>query len=212
MEGRGIEIRLAVMEDVESLARLARQVFGETYGAAVPEERLGPYLAHTFATEAFVAMLREATATLFVATIDGTIGGYGKLVAAPPPGDGTLISTVELSSLYVERRCQGLGLGKALMSHALTWAAQQAYNTMWLCVWQENRRAHRFYQRLGFAICGEIEISVDGVIFHDWVMHRSTSETHTALPSPIPMSAEYSSSTTPPPLRPAPPGTVHSAS
>ncbi len=212
MEGRGTEIRLAVIEDVDRLARLAQQVFSETYGMAIPAGLLNAYLTRVFAPEAFAAIVLEGTAALFVATVDGAIGGYGKLVATPVPDERMPSPAVELSTLYIDRRYQGLGLGTALMHHALAWAAHQLYGTMWLCVWQENQQALAFYQRFGFVIGGETEILVDGVVFHDWIMHRSTSETHTALPSPAAALARYSWSTTPPPPPPAQPGTVHSAS
>ncbi len=212
MEEQAIEIRLALMEDVDRLARLAQQIFRETYGVAIPEGVLGPYLTRSFSPERFAAMVREGTAVLFVATVDGAIGGYGKLVAAPIPGDELAVAAVELSTLYIDRGYQGMGLGTALMRHALAWAAHQAYATMWLCVWQENRQALAFYQQLGFVIGGEIDIVVDGVVFHDLVMHRATSENHTILPSPAPASAQYFLSTTPPPPPPDQQLAFHSAS
>jgi GNAT superfamily N-acetyltransferase len=205
-----MQIRPAVMADVAALAQLAGPVFRETYGAAIPAAILAPYLARTFTPAAFAAMLGAATTTLFVVMVDGVIGGYAKLLAAPIPGDAA--PAVEMSTLYLDRRYQKLGLGKALMHHALRWAAAQGYSTMWLCVWQANRPALTFYQRLGFVISGETVIWVDGVRFDDWIMQRSTTASHTTPPSPAPASAPYSASTTPPLPPPTRPAAVHSAS
>ena len=188
MERKEIQVRPAVIADID---RLATVVFRETYGAAIAERVLGPYLARSFAPETFARLLCETRTMLFVATADGVIGGYGKLVAAPMPKETMPSSAVELSTLYIDRRYQGRGLGTALMNHALAWAAHQAYERMWLCVWQKNQQALAFYQRFGFVIVGEIEIVVDDVVFHDWVMHRSTTGSHTTVPSPAPASAEY---------------------
>lgn len=167
-------VRQARMDDTLALSVLAMSVFRETYGAAIPDAMLTPYLARTFAPEAFCAMVADPAVTILVATVDGVIGGYGMLVREHALVTARNGPVVELRTLYIDRTYRGNGLGKALMHAAMTWAAQAAYVTMALCVWRENRSAYAFYQQLGFAITTTAEIVVDGIIFHDWVMTRAT--------------------------------------
>ncbi|HRW03609.1 MAG TPA: GNAT family N-acetyltransferase [Caldilineaceae bacterium] len=172
------------MADASTLATLATSVFRETYGAAIPDEILTPYLARTFSPAAFRTMATDPTVTLLVATVGEQIGGYGKLVGAPQPTGKQEGHAVALSTLYIARAQRGHGLGRALMTEALSWAAQQGYLIMWLCVWQENPGAKAFYEGLNFVVVGTTEIAVDGIIFQDWVMSRSTTATDRGRPSP----------------------------
>lgn len=168
-----VQIRHAVLADVEALSRLATTVFRDTYGAVIPEEVLATYLARVFAPSTFSTMLTEAVTILLVASDrEGAIGGYCKLVKPSPPH-----SAVELVSLYVDPRKQGRGFGKRLMQQALTWAATHRYTTMQLAVWQENQRALRFYRQFGFTIVGKTEVVVGGIFFSDWIMQCSCSGT-----------------------------------
>lgn len=188
-------IRQALLADAPALAALATNVFRESYGSAIPDDILTTYLARTFTAATFETMICAPNSTLLVAVVNKMIGGYCKLTGAQLPpnmeftapdyprysGSHSGHSIVELGTLYIDRTARGNGMGQALMRAALDWAMAQGYTTMWLCVWQENKKAQTFYERLGFIPIGTTEIIVDGVVFHDWVMARATSLSPTAI-------------------------------
>lgn len=182
---RGEPVRSAVADDATALSALATRVFRETYGVALPEAILAPYLARTFSPAAFQLMIADPEEMVWVAIVDGQLSGYAKLVIAPLPSDRHRSAAVELHTLYIDRQHRGSGLGKALLGQALAWAHSQEYAIMWLCVWQKNDEARTFYARLGFVIVGTTAVPVDGVVFHDWVMARPTTATDTVSPSPV---------------------------
>jgi diamine N-acetyltransferase len=162
-------IRLAAPGDAADLAALARRVFVATYGAAIPAPTLRSYF-HEYMTPArFRAQI--AAGPLFVAVADACLAGYARIHAASPPpcvGDS---AAVELAQLYVDTAYQGRGLGVQLLAAADVVAAAP----IWLCAWERNERALRFYTRHGFTAVGRIAVHVREVVFDDLVLVRRLS-------------------------------------
>lgn len=72
-------------------------------------------------------------------------------VAMSPLGDGT----VEMKRVYLHRDYRGRGFGRALLEHALRWAAGAGHRAV--VAWSDVRlvHAHPVYDRLGFERIGE---------------------------------------------------------
>lgn len=170
-----LSIRPATATDASALADLGALVFRHTYGGAIPSAILDPYLARTFASTAIRRALADDATNYLVATIADQAVGYSKCAAPAPPPCVTPTQTIELVNLYVHPAHQGRGIGRALLHRAVQEAHTSGFTTMSLCVWQENRTALNFYQRLGFVAIGQTEILVDGVVFADWVMQKALS-------------------------------------
>ncbi len=159
-------IRPATPGDSAALAALGARVFAATYGMAIPRPMLRAYLDEYFSPQAF-ALLATGPMPLFVATVDAHLAGYARL-ATPDPPAGVEPGAVELGQLYVDQEYQGRGVGVALLAAAC--AATPA--PLWLCAWERNERALRFYERHGFATVGRMDVRVYSVVFHDLVLVR----------------------------------------
>jgi len=61
---------------------------------------------------------------------------------------GEACGTVPL--LAVSPSAQGMGVGQLLMNSAEVWARNQGYRLLHLEVFANNKKAHGFYQKLGF--------------------------------------------------------------
>jgi ribosomal protein S18 acetylase RimI-like enzyme len=64
---------------------------------------------------------------------------------------------VELQRIYVGLDHHGSGLGKMLMDSAIAIAKKERFEWIWLGVYEENKRAKRFYEKLGFEMVGTHE-------------------------------------------------------
>lgn len=167
-----LQIRPAIVNDADALATLATVVFRQTYGTALPSAIMEPYLARTFASSVIREAVSTGATTYLVATLDQQVVGYSKCAVTMPPPCVTEPKAIELVNLYVHPAHHGRGVGRALLHQTLQVITRQKFTTMWLCAWQENQTALRFYQRAGFTTVGQTEIVVDGVIFVDWVMQK----------------------------------------
>jgi GNAT superfamily N-acetyltransferase len=69
--------------------------------------------------------------------------------------------TAELHRLYLDVHLRGRGTGRALVEATLAWCRDRAIAR--LVLWSDTRfdRAHRLYERMGFALTGERTLTGD---------------------------------------------------
>jgi len=80
----------------------------------------------------------------------GTLVGVGAGTTEEPPG-------AELVSMWVDPAWRGQGIGDALVRSVERWAIEQGFSRLRLWVAVGNRRAERFYSRLGFTRTGRLQ-------------------------------------------------------
>jgi putative acetyltransferase len=86
----------------------------------------------------------------WVAEMDDEVVG----TVAIRPKDGT---TCELKRLYLRPTKRGAGLGQALYAHAEAFAHAAGYERIWLDSSRRFTKAHRLYERNGFALIEQID-------------------------------------------------------
>jgi ribosomal protein S18 acetylase RimI-like enzyme len=64
----------------------------------------------------------------------------------------------------------GSGAGKMLMDHAIRFAREQGFTCMFLGVWQENKRALRFYEKAGFEIFSTRSFKLGSTLCDDFLL------------------------------------------
>ena len=89
--------------------------------------------------------------TRFAAEVDGQVVG---LVGAGP---GEFNGTAALTSLWVDPRFRGLGVGSALIDAMESWALGQGLSQVLLWVTETNQVAERLYERRGFTRTGAVQ-------------------------------------------------------
>lgn len=154
------------------LAELGAQTFYDTFAVDNTPEDMAAYLSSSFSAAIQGAELADADTKFLIADLDGRAVGYAKLQpnAAPPCVTGA--SPMELCRLYVSRTVIGRGVGAALMQACLDEAEAEGCKTMWLGVWEHNKRAQKFYERWGFQTAGEQTFQLGSDAQKDWVMYR----------------------------------------
>lgn len=101
-----------------------------------------------------LAGLRHPSVTFWSAWIDGELAGMAALKAlddadaAHPRG--------EITSMRVDERFLGRGVGRALLEHLIDAARGRGYASLWLETGTPAAfaAAQRLYARAGFAVCG----------------------------------------------------------
>ena len=90
--------------------------------------------------------------------------------AAPP----CVVSTnpLEVKRFYVHEKWHGRGLAGSLLAACVVCAATASHDTLWLSVFEENPRAQRFYEKMGFVPVGNHPFVVGGVPDNDIVLAR----------------------------------------
>jgi ribosomal protein S18 acetylase RimI-like enzyme len=144
-ERLGPRIRPATEDDLDGVVQLVWEVAAEGHwiGAEVPfdrsdrKRRYADVLAADSST-VFVADARSIGGASVVGEISVSVASYG----------------VADISMMLANGWRGLGLGRALLDAAISFAEAAKAHKMWLEVWPHNAPAISLYQKTGFEVEG----------------------------------------------------------
>jgi ribosomal protein S18 acetylase RimI-like enzyme len=168
-----LKIRRAQLDDVSLLAELGVQTFSETFSEDNTPENMAAFLASSFNVETLTAELLDSFSVFLVAEIDGKPAGYAKIRSGEPPSKTEGDKAIELVRLYVLHKWLGQGVGQALMQRCLDEARELGFQTIWLGVWERNKRAQAFYRKWNFVEVGEHTFQLGSDPQRDILMKRT---------------------------------------
>lgn len=165
-------LRRAGRADAPALALVAGATFLEAFAGILVGADIVAHVARNSSSAAFEHYLDGgATATLAEAEHGGAPLGYTLLTTPDlpvPPRD----SDIELKRIYALAPTHGLGLGPTLMARAVEDALAAGAHRLLLGVYGGNTRAHRFYEKQGFARIGTRRFQVGATTHDDLVFAR----------------------------------------
>jgi ribosomal protein S18 acetylase RimI-like enzyme len=166
--------------DADELAHVAAATFPLACPPELTADDIADFVARNLSPENFRTCMADPEQHVFTATdaSSGRIVGYALLVDAEPDDSDVRAAIAErpltmVSKLYVLPGFHGRSVSTALMSAALDHAAERRSARIWLGVNDQNRRAQRFYEKMGFAIVGRKSFVVNGKTCSDFVLART---------------------------------------
>jgi len=148
-----LRIRAANKADASSLAAISIEVWLDTYLREGVNAFFADYALATFTTHKFATILENSAETVFVSENRMGIDGFVRITKGKT-GPVAGCSDLELTTLYVQGRHQGKGIGGMLLKKALT------MGDPWLATNTENEPAIAFYISQGFSIVGETHFEI----------------------------------------------------
>lgn len=149
-----ITIRQCSLDDLKALQALSIETFNETFKDQNSPEVMQDYLDNAFSDDKLEQELSRTGSAFFFAMAVGEPAGYLKLNIDKAQSEDTGADTLEIERIYLSSRYHRNGLGKHLINHALANAAQHNKTRVWLGVWEKNKPAIGFYQKMGFVQTG----------------------------------------------------------
>jgi len=152
-------IRDTGVDDAELLHDLARQTFPLACPEDTTDEAIASFIAQHLSVESFREYLNDSARSILLGEVDGVPAGY-VLICTEEPTDPDVVAaltarpTLELSKCYVLAGFHGAGVASALVEHVVLWARSNGFAGVWLGVNQQNTRANRFYDKMGFRRAG----------------------------------------------------------
>jgi ribosomal protein S18 acetylase RimI-like enzyme len=149
-----MNIRYGTTDDANMLAEFGAKAFYDSFAKDNSEENMRLHLKRTYSPEIQLSELTNPDAIFLIAEIEGEAAGYVKINLNNRDNSVKGIKTVEIERIYAAQEQIGKGIGKSLMQASIQEARRRGYDSLWLGVWEENRRAIEFYKKWGFKEVG----------------------------------------------------------
>ncbi len=168
-----ITLKPCTLEQLHSLQAISRETFEDTFASQNTPENMAAYMEKSFLLEQLHKELSHAESRFFFAYIQEELAGYMKLNTGSAQTEPMGNDALEVERIYVRRAFQGQGIGKFLLEHALSLAVTEQYSQIWLGVWENNRKAISFYEKMGFVQTAVHSFYMGEEEQFDWMMCKS---------------------------------------
>ena len=154
-----LTLRPAKASDAASLAALSIEVWIGTYLREGVSSFFADFALKTFTTENLATQIADPNEVVIVSENTKGLDGYLRLsIGSTAPVSGC--AELEISTLYVQPRHHGKGIGAALLRTAISEARALGVPSLWLTTNSENAPAIAFYQAKGFTKVGETHFEI----------------------------------------------------
>ena len=151
-----IEIRRAIAADAKLISVLAAVTFYEAYFEQDDAHDLANYIHESFESGKICAEIADKNAAFFIIYLNEKAVGYAKMREGSKVDCIKNENSIELQRIYIIERVYGKEIGEQLLKYCLETAKTRGFETLWLGVWEENKRAQKFYAKYGFKRVGEL--------------------------------------------------------
>ncbi len=156
--------------DLDELVELSIRTFKDAFEADNDPEDFKDYLRTAFHRDTLLAELQDKDVSFYFVKVDTETAGYFKLNEDLAQTEVKSGNSIELERIYVLNTFQGSGIGSWMLDEIKQIAFEKGKQFLWLGVWEKNRKAIRFYQRLGFTKFGIHPYFIGKDEQTDWLM------------------------------------------
>ena len=167
-----IEIQTAAANHAKLISVLGTVTFYEAYFEQDNPNDLAGYIHEAFELDKIRDEIEDKSSIFFVIYLDKQAVGYAKLREDSEAYCIKNETAVELQRIYIVERVFGRGIGEILLNYCLETARRRGFKTLWLGVWEENKRAQRFYEKHGFKRVGELHFPYGENVGINFVMEK----------------------------------------
>ena len=169
------ELKISEVQENElsKLRHISIQTFTDTYGSYNTDENLRNYLSDNFSEQKIKEEWENPQSWFYFARLGEQIIGYIKLNQGKAQTEFMENDSIEIERIYLIQSFQGKKLGGKLVEKALEVARINKGRSVWLGVWEKNRKAINFYEKCGFRKFGThiFELGTDKQT--DYLMKKS---------------------------------------
>jgi ribosomal protein S18 acetylase RimI-like enzyme len=163
-------LKSCTSEDLPLILKLGRQTFIDAFAAVNDPEDFKIYMNEAFSEKRLKEELSNPYCSFYISYVGEEAVGYIKLNYQEAQTDIKSTEGAELERIYVLQKYQNQNLGQWMLEQAIDLAKAAGKKYLWLGVWEENKRAIRFYERHGFEKFGRHPYYIGSDKQMDWLM------------------------------------------
>jgi len=165
-----MQIRKLNITDLENLQKISITTFRETFEEVNTEEDMQKYLDENLSEEKLKSELENPNSEFYFAEKESEILGYLKLNFGDAQTENQGNEALEIERIYVLKEYFPLKIGQILFEKSIEIAKEKKLKFIWLGVWEENKRAIRFYKKNGFEVFGKHDFVLGNDVQIDLMM------------------------------------------
>lgn len=167
-----VSVRPASDKDIGLLCQIGAKTFRQAYeGHPLLQNSSGnpieDYIIETFCAENISREFADSNNRFYIMKLGDEVIGYAKITDDCPPDCVHGAHPIHLERIYLLKQFCGKGYGATLLDHCVGIAVGLGKNTVWLGVWDGNRRAIEFYIRHGFGRSGSVKFKIGNTGYED---------------------------------------------
>ncbi|WP_342580592.1 GNAT family N-acetyltransferase [Ureibacillus sp. FSL W7-1570] len=148
------KIKKCTLEDMETLQKVGSETFYETFKDQNSPDNMKAYLEKAFNPVQLERELSNIHSHFYFVYVQDEVAGYLKLNIHDAQTEEMGDESLEIERIYIRKKYQKFGLGKALLNKAIEIAKALDKKKIWLGVWEKNENAIGFYEKMGFVKTG----------------------------------------------------------
>lgn len=168
-----ITIRRAELTDLENLSVLKQQVWISTYATEGLTEEFSRYVLSEYSLENERKSITDKNKQILVATINECMVGCSEVLLSPKKPTNLVEPCLEISTLYILERFQGIGVGKQLLTECIKNIEQMHFDKVWLTVYFKNEKAIEFYTSQNFNCIGDTDFPLGDNKYKNYIMLKN---------------------------------------
>lgn len=149
-----VKITKCSREDLQILQKISIDTFHDTFKDQNTPENMQAYLAKAFHSEQLERELANPSSDIYFVYFNDEVAGYLKVNVNDAQSEKMGEEFLEIERIYIRNQFQNHGLGKHLLNKAIEIAINKNKSKVWLGVWEKNRKAIAFYNKMGFIQTG----------------------------------------------------------
>ena len=162
--------RKCKIEDLNSLVEISKITFITAFEADNDPTDFNTYIEEAFSPRRIEKELLNPDSAFYFVYKENNLVGYLKLNSGDAQTEQLDLEGMELERIYVLHEYQGQQIGRQMLDKTILLARKEQVEFLWLGVWEENKKAIRFYERYGFIKFGTHPYYIGTDKQTDWLM------------------------------------------
>ncbi|ULO09010.1 GNAT family N-acetyltransferase [Paenibacillus sp. 19GGS1-52] len=149
-----INIKKCTFDDLGLLQEISVETFNETFKNQNSPKNMEVYLEKAFNLKQLEIELSYISSEFYFIYSTDVIAGYLKVNINDTQSEKMGHNSLEVERIYIRGEFHKQGLGSVLIHKAIEIAMKQNKEKIWLGVWEKNKNAITFYEKMNFVQTG----------------------------------------------------------
>jgi diamine N-acetyltransferase len=171
-----IVIRECKQNDIDTLIKIGRETYYETFKIYCSPQIMNEYLEKAFSKTSITSEFENVYSTFFFVYDNNNLAGYFKINTSTAQTDLINENGLEIERIYVEKEHQKRGIGRRIIEFGIEKAKEHKKDFIWLGVWKKNANAITFYEKIGFKMSGTHIFAMSDEEQTDYIMKLKIRE------------------------------------